>query len=219
MDRRMKQILSALIGIAVFLAYTLGIFWLWYPSTYDDLNIKYHSTEVYRLGLFEQGERIKVRVVIDEGSVKVLEGRTADVYLLDSENRAKMELEGGWVPLQTLRIDTKETDEGRISYEAHADDTYYIVYQNRDLWNLTLKVADNDGLQLQFVLKALWCSLLAVELVAFGWFYGRVMEVDVRGALGLIRRPKGPGARAARERKKPAPPEERVPEVLEPERD
>ncbi len=217
----MQQLLAWAIFFGVLGAYTIGIFWVWFPSTYEDMEIKYHSTEVYSLGFFDQGERIKVRVVVDEGSVKVLEGRTADVHLLDSENRAKMELQQGWKPLQTLHIDTRETDEGRISYEAHADDTYYIVYQNFDYFNLTLKVADNDALGTQLFLKVLWCALLVVELVSFGRFYGQLMDVDVRRVLGLVRRPRGPGAKAAKEREGERPAEEvhaPAPKVLEPEK-
>jgi hypothetical protein len=220
LDRRVQQVLAWVIFFGVLAGYTFGIFWVWFPSTYDDLDIKYHSTEVYSLGFFDQGERIKVRVVVDEGSVKVLEGRIADVHLLDSENRAQMELQQGWEPLQTIHIDTRETDEGRISYEAHADDTYYIVYQNFDFFDLTLKVADNDALGTQLFLKVLWFSLLVVELIAFGRFYGQLMDVDVRRVLGLVRRPRGPGAMAAKERGEATPPKDvhgHAPKVLEPE--
>jgi len=204
LETRVKKVLAWAAVLALTAGYTYGLL-LWYDSTYTDLHIKYHSTEVYRLGYFEQGERVRALVVFNEGSVAVLEGRSVDVHLLNSDNRSKLELQQlgpqqGWTSLQTLHIETDETDSGSISYIAHTADTYYIVYQNFDWWNLTLRVAGGDALRTQLLIKSLWIGLLATTIVAFGYFYGRIFGIDVRGRLGLAPRRKGPGARAARER-------------------
>ena len=206
LETRVKKVLAWVAVLALTAGYTYGIL-LWYDSTYTDLHIKYHSTEVYRLGYFEQGDRVRTFVMFNEGSVAVLEGRSVDVHLLDSDNRSKLELQQGWTPLRTLHIETDETDSGSISYTAHTADTYYIVYQNFDWWNLTLRVAGGHALRTQLLIKSLWIGLLATTIVAFGYFYGRAFDVDVRERLGLAPRRRGPGARAARERDaKVAPP-------------
>jgi len=199
LETRVKKVLAWAAVLALTAGYTYGLL-LWYDSTYTDIRVKYHSTEVYRLGYFEQGERVRALVMFDEGSVAVLEGRSVDVLLLDSENRSRLELQQGWAPLRTLHIETDETDHGSISYRAHAADTYYLVYQNFDWWNLTLRVAGGEALRTQLLVKCLWIGLLATTIAAFGHFYGRLFGVDVRGWLGLAPRRKGPGARAARER-------------------
>ena len=201
----MKKVVAWVAVLALTAGYTYGLL-LWYDSTYTDLEVKYHSTEVHRLGYFEQGERVRALVLFDEGSVAVLEGRSVDVHLLDSENRSRLELSQGWKPLRTVHIDTDSTDHGSISYTAHAADTYYVVYQNFDWWNLTLRVADGQALRTQLLIKAMWIGLLATTVVAFAHFYGRIFGVDVRGMLGLGPRRKGPGARAAREREPPVAP-------------
>lgn len=206
LETRVKKVLAWVAVLALTAGYTYGLL-LWYDSTYTDLDIKYHSTEVYRLGYYEQGERVRAIVRFDEGSVAVLEGRAVDVHLLDSGNRSNLELRQGWTPLRTLHIETSETDQGSISYTAHTADTYYIVYQNFDFWNLTLRVAGGQALRTQLLIKSLWLGLLATTIVAFGYFYGRIFDVDVLGLLGLSPRGRGPGARAARERDaKVAPP-------------
>ena len=199
LETRVKKVLAWVAVLALTAGYTYGLI-LWYDSTYTDLHIKYHSTEVYRLGYFEQGERVRAFFMFNEGSVAVLEGRSVDVHLLDSENRSKLELSQGWKPLRTVHVETDETDSGSFSYTAHTADTYYIVYQNFDWWNLTLRVAGGDALRTQLLIKSLWIGLLATTIVAYGHFYGRIFGVDVRGMMGLAPHRRGPGARAARER-------------------
>ena len=198
LEERLQRALAWVAVVAVVAAYTYGA-WAWYESTYEPLDVKYHSTLVHRLGWYEQGERVRALVVFDEGSVAVLEGRSVDVYLLDSDNRSRLELEQGWVPLQTVHIDMDRTSVGELDRTAHADDTYYIVYQNFDWWNLTLRVADGKAMRSQLFIKVLWIGLLVATSVAFAFLYRRAFGVDMRRVLGLTRRPGGPGSKAARE--------------------
>ena len=198
LEERLQRALAWVAVVAVVAAYTYGA-WAWYDSTYEPLEVGYHSTLVHRLGWYEQGERVHALVVFDEGSVAVLEGRSVDVHLLDSENRSRLELQQGWVALQTVRIDMDEKPVGELDRTAHADDTYYIVYQNFDWWNLTLRVADGKAMRTQLFIKVLWIALLVASCVAFGFLYWRAFDVDMRRVLGLTRRPGGPGSKAARE--------------------
>jgi hypothetical protein len=178
--------------------YTLGAS-LWYDSTYDDIVVKYHSSRVYRLGWYEQGERLRAHVVVDQGSVMVLEGRDLTLLLLDSDNRARLELDEGWSPLEEMHLDTDERLDLRLDRAAPRDDTYYLVFQNFDFFNLTLRVASGPGLSTQLFIKALWLCLFAATAVIFAYVYRRLFGVDVRRLLGLTRRHAGPGSRAARE--------------------
>ncbi len=198
LEERLRRALAWLAVIAVVATYTYGA-WAWYDSTYEPLDVKFHSTLVHRLGWYEQGERVRALVVFDEGSVTVLEGRSVDIILLDSENRSRLELQQGWEPLQTVRVDMDTSTVGELDYTAHAADTYYIVYQNFDWWNLTLRVADGKAMRTQMFIKGLWIGLLVATCVAFAFLYRRMFGVDLRRVLGLTRRPRGPGARAARE--------------------
>jgi len=210
LEERLQRALAWVAVLAVVAAYSYGA-WDWYDSTYEPLEVKYHSTLVHRLGWYEQGERVRALVLFDEGSVTVLEGRSVEVHLLDSQNRSRLELQQGWVPLQTAHIDMDTTTVGEMDYTAHAADTYYIVYQNFDWWNLTLRVADGKAMRSQLVIRGVWIALLVATCVAFAFLYNRAFGVDIRRLLGLTRRPKGPGARAAREPVAPsaaAPPEE-----------
>ena len=76
------------------------------------------------------------------------------------------------------------------------------------------------GLSL-FWLLIISCIFTYVMLIAYGRFYGQLMDVDVRRVLGLVRRPRGPGAMAAKERGEAALLNDvhgQAPKVLEPER-
>lgn len=198
MDGRLAKVLSfailsvTLVAIA-YMAYTF------YSDTYEEVDVRTHSIRSYSLGLHQQSELIRARVIIDEGSVKVLEGRMAIIQLLDSENRASMEQGNGYISLVEVEIDTKETDVGLIEYTAHRMDTYYLVYRNEDWWNLTLMVANGNALDTQFTIKVYTTALILATLVVFVWAYGRLFDVNVRRKMGLVRRQKGPGARAAQE--------------------
>jgi hypothetical protein len=173
---------------------------LGYQATYEDLSIRSHSYTMHSLGYFEQGEVIRLEVIIDEGSVKVLEGREATLHLLDSANKAAIEADEAYIPLRQVVIDPKEeSDVGKLEYKAHASDTYYIMYRNEDWWELTLRIADNEALSDQTFIMALWTVLMVTTLVVFTSMYGRLFDVDVRAVLGLVGRPRGPGSRAARE--------------------
>ena len=192
------QVISFLILALVISTVSVGSY-LGYQATYEDLSVKTHSYTMHSLGYFEQGEVIRLEVIIDEGSVKVLEGREATLHLLDSANKASIQSDEAYIPLREVVIDTKKTDVGTLEYKTHASDTYYIMYRNEDWWDLTLRIADNDGLSRQTNILALWTVLIVATLVVFTTYYGRLFEVDVRAFLGLVGRPRGPGSRAARE--------------------
>jgi hypothetical protein len=190
-----------------FASLVLVVVGIWYGAalaidgTYEEVNAPYHRITTHSLGYHDQGEVVRAKVMIDEGSVKVLEGRYATVLLLDSENKGTLELGEGYDALRTVRIDGVKTDVGEFEYEAHAGDTYYIAYLNEDWWNLTLRVADGDALGRQLIIKVYSVALTVTVFVVFAWAYGRLFDVNVRAYLGLVGRPKGPGAKAARERK------------------
>jgi hypothetical protein len=170
-----------------------------HEGTYEDVSVKWHSTTFHSLGYHEQDEVIKARIIVDEGSIKVLEGRFAIVELLDDANKASLERGEGYQALQELVIETKETDVGEVEYIAHASGTYYLAYRNDDWWNLTLKVADGDALTTQLIIKVFAVTLFIVTMVVWAWFYDRLFEVNLRERLGLVRRERGPGSRAAKE--------------------
>ena len=184
-----------------------------YKATWEEMEVPTHSIESHSLGLHQQGETVRARVVIDEGSVKVLEGRVAIVQLLDSDNRASMEQGKGYVPLAEVRIDVKQRafplsvmngNEGSLEYKAHATDTYYLVVRNEDWWNLTvLLVADGEAQDTQLLIKVFVTAAIIATLVIFAWAYGRYFDVNVRQKIGLVGRPKGPGSKAAQEPKVP----------------
>jgi hypothetical protein len=169
-----------------------------HEGTYEDLSVKYHSYTLHSLGYFKQGEVIRLEVIIDEGSVRVLEARETTLHLIDSANKAAIQADEGYLPLREVVID-KESRVGTLRYEAHASDTYYIMYRNEDFWNLTLRIADNEALSTQAFVKALWTGLVVTSLVVFTAAYGRLFDFDVRSFLGLVRRSRGPGSGAARE--------------------
>ena len=206
MDRRTMQMLSFLVLALTMVGLTYGAT-LTIEATYEDMSIKYHSLEVHSLGYHKQGEVVRAKVVIDEGSVKVLEGREATIQLLDSANKGSLMAGEGYLPLREVVIDTKRTDIGTLEYTAHASDTYYIVYRNEDWWNLTLLVADGEALTTQMFIKVLWSVLFVTTILVFARSYGRLFDVNVRALLGLVARPRGPGTKAAREPMEPPPPE------------
>ncbi len=199
---RLKKILSfALLGVTlVAIVYMADMF---YEGTWEEVDVPAHRITSHSLGLHRQGETVRARVLIDEGWVKVLEGRFAIIQLLDSDNRASMEQGEGYTPLVTLEIDSKETDEGYIEYEAHRTDTYYLVYRNEDWHDLTLAVADGDSMDAQLTIKVFAVGCIIATLLIFSWAYGRYFEVNVRQRIGLVARPKGPGSRSAQEPRSP----------------
>lgn len=198
MDRRIMQVLSYAVLVLVLGGTAWGAL-VAHEGAYEDVEVKWHSTTFHSLGYYEQDEVVRARVVVDEGSVKVLEGRFAIVELLDDANKAALERGDGYHPLRELVIETKETDVGEVEYTAHASGTYYLAYRNDDWWNLTLKVADGDALGTQLFVKAFAIALFIATLVVWAWFYGRLFDVSIRRRLGLVRRERGPGSRAAKE--------------------
>ena len=198
MDSRLAKVLSfVILGVTLFaIAYTA---YTLYTETYEDVEVRTHSIKSHSLGMHRQSELVRARVIIDEGSVKVLEGRVAIIQLLDSDNRASMEQGKGYVPLVEEEIDTKETDEAYIEYTAHRTDTHYLVYRNEDWWNITLLVADGPALDMQLFIKVFVGVLFVAAIIVFGWAYGKLFDVSLRHRLGLVRRPRGPGSESAYE--------------------
>ncbi len=207
MDRRAGQIISFVVLGAVLVGIWYGAA-VAYDQTYDDVKVRYHSIWTDSLGLYQQSEQMRVTVVVDEGSVKVLEGRAVTVQLLDSDNRASMEQGGGYIPLDELVIDTRETDVGEIEYTAHRTDTYYLALRNDDWYNISLRIAGDEALDTQLFIKVFAGSLFVASVIIFGWMYGRMFDINVRQVLGLVRRQKGPGSQSAKE------PEEPVSDVI-----
>ena len=207
LDRRAGQIISFVVLGAVMVGIWYGAA-IVHDQTYDDVKVRYHSIWTDSLGLYQQSEQMRVTVVVDEGSVKVLEGRAVTVQLLDSDNRASMEQGKGYVPLEELVIDTKETDVGEIEYTAHRTDTYYLALRNDDWYNISLRIAGDEALDSQLFIKVFAGSLFVVSVIIFGWMYGRMFDINVRQVLGLVRRQKGPGSQSAKE------PEEPVSDVI-----
>lgn len=204
MEKRLQKIISFVIfGMVLFVSAYVA--YGMYAETYEEVKVKYHSIRSHSLGIHQQSEQVRARVIIDEGSVKVMEGRVAIIQLLDSDNRASMEQGKGYVPLVEVEIDTKETDEGYIDHTAHRTDTYYLVYRNEDWWNLTLRVADGNALEEQLHIKLYVTTLFIATIIIFPWAYGRLFGINVRQQLGLVARPKGPGAKAAHEPTPPLP--------------
>ncbi len=202
MDRKAGKIISFVVLGAVIVGIWYGAA-VAYDQTYDDVEVKKHSLWTYSLGLYQQSEQMQVRVVVDEGNVKVLEGKAITILLLDSDNRANMEQGKGYVPLEELVIDTKETDVGEIEYTAHRTDTYYLSLRNDDWYNISLRIAGDEALDNQLFIKVFAGSLFVATIIIFGWMYGRLFDVNVRHALGLVRRQKGPGTQSAREPEEP----------------
>jgi hypothetical protein len=196
------QVLAFLILFGAPVGMFLGASWA-IDNTYEDVNVSFHRINTHRLGYYDQGEVVAARVEIDEGRVKVLEGRFATIHLLDSENKASLDLGEGYLPLETVKIDGITTDVGTFSYEAHRGDTYYIAYVNEDSWDLTLRVADGDALTEQLYIKVFTTGLFVAFILLFAREYGLIFDVNVKEALGLARRPKGPGSMAAREKEPP----------------
>lgn len=206
----LKRILSFVI-LAVTLLVIVYLANMFYEGTWEEVDVPSHRITSHSLGLHQQGETVRARVVIDEGWVKVLEGRFATIQLLDSDNRSSMEQGEGYTPLVTLEIDSKETDEGYIEYKAHATDTYYLVYRNEDWHDLHLTVADGDALDSQVIIKVMAVTCIIATVLIFGWAYGRAFEVNVRQRIGLVAKQRGPGSRSAQEPRAPeAPPEDMV---------
>ena len=202
LDRRAGQIISFVVLGAVLVGIWYGAAVV-YDQTYDDVEVNYHSIWTGSLGLYQQSEQMRVRVVVDEGSVKVMEGRVVTVQLLDSDNRASMEQGKGYVPLDELVIDTRETDVGEIEYTAHRTDTYYLALRNDDWYNISLRIAGDEALETQLFIKVFAGSLFVASVMIFAWMYGRLFDVNVRHVLGLVRRRKGPGSQSAREPEEP----------------
>ena len=195
------------ISLGVLIAVLIGISyvaWMEHDDAYEDVKVGYHTIGTHSLGWTQQGEEVRARVVVDEGTVKVLEGKQITLQLLDSENRARLEQGTGYVPLEELVIDTDETDVGSLAYTAHMTDTYYLCVRNEEPWDISLRIADGDALDHQLFIKAFAISLIASSLIIFGFLYGRLFDVPVRSVLGLHRQPRGPGSRSAREAERPA---------------
>jgi hypothetical protein len=190
-------VLAVVLGATGWMALTA------YQDTYQDVEVKYHSIKSHSLGIHQQGELVRARVIFDEGSVKVLEGRAVTLQILDSDNRASMEQGRGYIPLAEVEVDTKETDEGYLEYKAHITDTYYLVYRNEDWWNLTLIVANGEALDQQLFIKMFSISGISAIVIIFMWAYSRLFDIPLGERLGSLRRPKGPGSRSARERRVP----------------
>ncbi len=207
--RLAKTVAFVILGVAL-VGVALAAYYL-YMDTWEEVVVPTHSIKSHSLGIHEQGELVRARVVIDEGSVKVLEGRRVTVQLVDSDNRASMEQGEGYVPVAEVEIDVKESslplllsaNEGYIEYTAHRTDTYYLVYRNEDWWEIKLQVADGGSLDQQFLIKVFATAAFVAVLVIFPWAYGRAFDVNVRHALGLVRQPKGPGSRSAQEPRAP----------------
>lgn len=200
MERRAWKIISFVVLGTVLVGIWYGAD-MAYDRTWEDTTVKYHSIWTWSLGLHQQGDEVRVRVLVDEGSVKVLEGREVTIQLLDSDNRASMEQGEGYLPREEMVIDTRETDEGSLEYTAHRTDTYYLAVRNEDWWNITLRIADGEALDTQLFIKVFAICLFAATVVIFAWMYGRLFDVPVRRVLGLVRRDRGPGSRSAREPK------------------
>ena len=198
MERRAWKIISFVVLGAVLTGIWFGAD-MAYDSTWEDTTVKYHSIWTWSLGVHQQGDEVRVRILVDEGSVKVLEGREVTLQLLDSGNKASMEQGKGYIPLEELVIDTRETDEGSLEYTAHSTDTYYLAVRNEDWWNITLRIADGEALYMQMFWKVFAICLFVASVVIFAWMYGRLFDVPVRRVMGLVRREKGPGSRSARE--------------------
>jgi hypothetical protein len=203
LERRLGKIISFVV-LGLVLAGTVYGSYHAYSNTYDEVEVKYHRSMYRSLGVHKQGDLVRAKVVIDEGSVKVLEGRVVLIQMLDSDNRANMESGKGYVPLASVEIDADETDIGYLEVTAHRTDTYYLVYRNMDWWNVTLHIADGEALTAQLHIKVIGGSLFIAAIFVFGWAYGRLFEVDLRERLGLVRRPKGPGSRSAVEPESPS---------------
>jgi hypothetical protein len=213
---KVRKIVSfILLGLTLFLI-TYGAYYL-YTDTWEEVDVRTHSFKVHPLGVHQQSDPVRARVVIDQGSVDILEGRRVTIILLDSDNKASLEQGEGYTPLTETVIDVKETsllnmrNEGDIEYTAHRTDTYYLVYRNDDWWNLTLRVANGDALDQQFFIKAVTVAGLLATVIVFAWAYGKMFDVNVRQRLGLVGRPKGPGSQAAQE---PAAPEVSVADMV-----
>ena len=212
--RLAKVIAFAVLGVAL-AGIALGAYYL-HEDTWERVEVPTHSIASHSLGLHQQGDEVSARVMIDEGSVSVLEGRRVTVQLVDSDNRASMEQGEGYSPVAEIRIDVRESSlpmllsasEGTVEYTAHRTDTYYLVYRNEDWWAIRLQVADGDAIQQQLVVKLFATGLFVSVLSLFPWAYGRVFDVNVRHALGLVRRQRGPGSRSAQEPRAPEPPAE-----------
>ena len=210
MNTRLAKVIAfvllgvALVGIALAAYYS-------YEDTWQEVKVPTHSIESHSLGLHQQSEPVRARMLIDEGSVKVLEGRRVTVQLVDSDNRASMEKGEGYTPVAEVEIDVKEgalpllmsANEGYIEYTAHRTDTYYLVYRNEDWWEIELRVADGNALDDQLMLKVFATAGFIAVLVIFPWAYGKAFDVNVRHALGLVRLPRGPGSRSAQEPRAP----------------
>lgn len=193
---RSRQVLAFAALGALLVVIPLASYLLFYTGTWDEVEVDRHSIASYSLGRHDQGDLVRARVVVDEGSVQVLEGRMAIVQLVDSANRASMEQGEGYAPLEEVEIDTGarpwysiDTTEGYVEYTAHAHDTYYLVYRNEDWFDLTLRVADGDALDRQLLIKAVTAVVLGTVLVLWAWAYGRLFGVPVLWRLGLRRGP------------------------------
>lgn len=202
MARRMWKAVAFMVLIAVLAGISYGS-WVAYDGAFDDVTVAHHTIATHSLGWTDQGGAVRARVVVDEGTVKVLEGRELTMQLLDSENRARLEQGRGYTPLEELVIDTRTEDAGSITYTAHTADTYYLCMRNEDAYDLQLRVADGTALDHQMFVKLFGVCLFAASIVIFCLLYGRLFDVPVRSILGLQRRSRGPGSRSAREVESP----------------
>ncbi len=193
---RLRQVLALAALGALLVGIPLASYVLFYEPTWVDVEVGSHSITSHSLGRHDQGDLVRAMVVVDEGSVQVLEGRVAIVQLVDSDNRASMEQGEGYTPLEEVEIDTGarpwysiDSAEGYFEYTAHAHDTYYLVYRNEDWFDLRLRVADGDALDQQLLIKVVTAVVLGIVLVVWTWAYGRVFQVPVLRRLGLARGP------------------------------
>ena len=209
MDSRLYKVAA----FAVLVLVLVGIVYLSYRShvdSWDEVEAPMHSVTTHRVGLHQQGELVRARVVIDEDSAQYLAGRRVTVQLVDSENRAYLEQGKGYTPLEEVEIDVEESsfpllqaNEGDIEYTAHRTDTYYLVFRNEDWRAIKLRAANGDALSWQLELKVIATVGVISVLVIFAWAYGRAFDVNVRHQLGLVRRLRGPGSRSAQEPRAP----------------
>jgi hypothetical protein len=209
LDSRLSKVAAfAVLGLLL-----VGIAFLTYSEhvdTWQDVEAPMHSLKTHRVGLHQQGELVRARVVIDESSVQYLAGRRVTVELVDSENRANLEQGKGYAPVEEVDIDVQESsfpllqaNTGEIEYTAHRTDTYYLVFRNEDWRPINLRVANGDALDRQLTLKVAATIAIVSVIVIFAWAYGRVFDVNIRHKMGLVRRLKGPGSRSAQEPRAP----------------
>jgi len=123
--RLAKVIAFAVLGVAL-AGIALGAYYL-HEDTWERVEVPTHSIASHSLGLHQQGDEVSARVMIDEGSVSVLEGRRVTVQLVDSDNRASMEQGEGYSPVAEIRIDVRESSLPMLLSASEADGAQIIA--------------------------------------------------------------------------------------------